>query len=168
PPDIPALIGASVAVSVSDIPFAGPIGGVRIGRVNGEFVVNPTQKQSAQSDLDLVVAGTREAVMMVEAAADEVPEEIVLDGIMFGHGELVKVIDLIDRIQEEERKARVAGAVAKSGEQIEAWGKGWLDGRRAGAVRNEDKKSSEEAVDALRGELLTAFQEQRGEEALET
>lgn len=168
PPDIPALIGASVAVSVSDIPFAGPIGGVRIGRVNGEFVVNPTQKQSAQSDLDLVVAGTREAVMMVEAAADEVPEEIVLDGIMFGHGELVKVIDLIDRIQEEVGKEKVVVELAKIDEQIEAWGKGWLDGRLAEAVRNEDKKSREEAVDALREELLTAFQEERGEEALET
>ena len=73
-PDIAAMIGASAALVISDIPFNGPVGGVRVGRVDGKFVINPTREQDEQSDLDLVVGGTKEAVMMVEAGARKCPK----------------------------------------------------------------------------------------------
>ncbi len=97
-PDMLALNGASAALSISHIPFMGPIGAVRVGRLNGEFVTNPTNSQLAESDLDLVVAGTRQAVMMVEAGAKILPEEIMADAIAYGHAELQKSIDLQERL----------------------------------------------------------------------
>ena len=97
-PDILALNGASAALSVSQIPFLGPVGGVRVGRIGGQFVANPTISQLAESDLDLVVAGTRAAVMMVEAGARILPEEVMADAIAYGHAELQKSIDLQEKL----------------------------------------------------------------------
>ncbi|MGZ8562597.1 MAG: polyribonucleotide nucleotidyltransferase, partial [Candidatus Limnocylindria bacterium] len=89
-PDILALNGASAALSISHIPFMGPVGAVRVGRINGEFVTNPTNSQLDESELDLVVAGTRDAVMMVEAGAKILPESVMADAIAYGHQELQK------------------------------------------------------------------------------
>ena len=97
-PDILALNGASAALSISHIPFQGPIGAVRVGRLNGEFITNPTNSQLDESELDLVVAGTRDAVMMVEAGAKILPEEVMADAIAYGHSELQKSIELQDRL----------------------------------------------------------------------
>ena len=97
-PDILALNGASAALSISHIPFQGPVGAVRVGRMNGEFVTNPTNSQLADSELDLVVAGTRDAVMMVEAGAKILPESVMADAIAYGHSELQKSIDLQDKL----------------------------------------------------------------------
>ncbi|MDX6586794.1 MAG: polyribonucleotide nucleotidyltransferase, partial [Solirubrobacterales bacterium] len=97
-PDILALNGASAALSISHIPFMGPVGAVRVGRIGGEFVTNPTNSELAESELDLVVAGTREAVMMVEAGAKILPESVMADAIAYGHSELQKSIDLQDRL----------------------------------------------------------------------
>ena len=97
-PDILALNGASAALSISHIPFQGPVGAVRVGRIGGEFVTNPTNSQLAESELDLVVAGTREAVMMVEAGAKILPESVMADAIAYGHQELQKSIELQDRL----------------------------------------------------------------------
>jgi polyribonucleotide nucleotidyltransferase len=87
-PDILAVNGASAALSVSSIPFLGPVGAVRVGRINGEFVANPTTSQLEESEMDLVVAGTRDAIMMVEAGAKILPEAVMLDAITWGHNEL--------------------------------------------------------------------------------
>ena len=84
-PEICGMIGASAALAISDIPWAGPIAGVRMGRVNGEFVVNPTVAQLEESDLNVVVAGTKDAILMVEGGAQEVPEEVLLEVIMTAH-----------------------------------------------------------------------------------
>ncbi|HVM24550.1 MAG TPA: polyribonucleotide nucleotidyltransferase [Candidatus Limnocylindrales bacterium] len=97
-PDILALNGASAALSMSHIPFLGPVGAVRVGRIDGEFVTNPTNSQLDDSELDLVVAGTREAVMMVEAGAKILPEAIMADAIAYGHAELQKSIDLQEKL----------------------------------------------------------------------
>jgi DNA polymerase III epsilon subunit family exonuclease len=97
-PDILALNGASAALSMSHIPFLGPVGAVRVGRINGEFVFNPTNSQLDESELDLVVAGTRDAVMMVEAGANILPESVMADAIAAGHAELQKSIDLQEKI----------------------------------------------------------------------
>jgi DNA polymerase III epsilon subunit family exonuclease len=97
-PDILAVNGASAALSVSGIPFLGPAGAVRVGRIDGQFVTNPTYSQLEQSDLDLVVAGTRDAVMMVEAGAKILPESTMADAIEYGQRELQKSIDLQDKL----------------------------------------------------------------------
>ena len=97
-PDILAVNGASAALSVSSIPFLGPIGAVRVGRINGEFVTNPTTSQLEESDLDLVVAGTREAVMMVEAGAKILPESVMADAIVYGQAELQQSIELQEKL----------------------------------------------------------------------
>ena len=97
-PDILAVNGASAALSVSGIPFLGPVGAVRVGRIDGEFVANPTTSQLENSDMDLVVAGTRGAIMMVEAGAKILPEAVMLDAITWGHSELQKSIDLQEKL----------------------------------------------------------------------
>jgi polyribonucleotide nucleotidyltransferase len=97
-PDILALNGASAALSMSHIPFLGPVGAVRIARIGGEFVTNPTNSELDESELDLVVAGTRDAVMMVEAGASILPESIMADAIAHGHAELQKSIELQDKL----------------------------------------------------------------------
>lgn len=84
PPEVTAMLGSSLAVSISDIPFGGPIAGVFVGRVDGKFIINPTQEEKAKSDIDLTVGGTEEAINMVEGGAAEVPEEEMLDALMFG------------------------------------------------------------------------------------
>ncbi len=101
PPEIPAMIGSSVALSVSDIPFAGPTGAVNVGLVDGEFVINPNDEQRAASDLNLTVSGTKDAVMMVEAGANEVTEEIMLKGIMLAHEEIKKLVAFQEQIVAE-------------------------------------------------------------------
>jgi len=98
--DIVALIGASAALTISGIPFMGPVGGARVGFIDGEFVLNPTQEQMKTSDLDLVVAGTSDAVLMVESEAKELSEEQMLGAVMFGHAGFQPVIDAIIRLAE--------------------------------------------------------------------
>ena len=100
-PDVIGTVAASTALTISEIPFNGPVGAVRIGRIGGEFVVNPTHSQLGESDLDLIVAGTRDAIMMVEAGANLLPEDVMAEAILFGHRSLQPLID----IQEEIRKA---------------------------------------------------------------
>ena len=94
-PDIPALIGSSAALTISGIPFLGPLGGARIGYINGEYVLNPLAEDLPNSTLDLLVAGTQEGVLMVESEASELDEDVMLGAVMFGHREFQPVIDLI-------------------------------------------------------------------------
>jgi polyribonucleotide nucleotidyltransferase len=105
-PDIPAMIGASAALAVSGIPFDGPIGGARVGYINGDFVLNPTFSQLEQSDLDLVVAGTEQAVLMVESEANRLPEQTMLDAVLFGHQQMQAAIGAIKELAAEAGKPR--------------------------------------------------------------
>ncbi len=100
-PDIPAMIGASAAVSLSGVPFSGPIGCARVGYKDGEFLLNPTTKQLHESGLDLVVAGTEDAVLMVESEAKELPEQVMLDAVMYGHEQMQVVIQAIRELVAE-------------------------------------------------------------------
>ncbi|MGQ9655506.1 MAG: polyribonucleotide nucleotidyltransferase, partial [Thermodesulfobacteriota bacterium] len=100
-PDILAINGASAALTISDIPFMGPIGAVRVGRVNGQWVINPGEKQLEESDVNLIVAGTREAVVMVEGGARMVPEREILDGIFLGHAALQPLIEMQEELRED-------------------------------------------------------------------
>ncbi|MDI9449446.1 MAG: polyribonucleotide nucleotidyltransferase [Bacillota bacterium] len=100
-PEIAAMVGASAALHISEIPLQYPIGGVIVGRVDGQFVINPNLSQTEQSDLHLVVAGTKDAVMMVEAGAKEVPEQVMLEAIAFGHVAVKEIVEFIEEYREE-------------------------------------------------------------------
>lgn len=103
-PDIPAMIGASAALAISGIPFSGPLGGARVGYLDGQYVLNPTKAELDQSDLDLVVAGTESAVLMVESEASELPEEVMLGAVMYGHQQMQAAIYVIKELQTEAGK----------------------------------------------------------------
>lgn len=100
-PDMVAMNGASIALSISDIPFGGPIAGVVVGYVDGEYVINPTVEQNEKSELHLVVAGTKDAIMMVEAGSHILTEKVILDAILTGHDEIKKIVTFIEGIQAE-------------------------------------------------------------------
>jgi polyribonucleotide nucleotidyltransferase len=99
-PDVLGTVAASAALTISEIPFAGPVGAVRIGRVNGEFVVNPTFSEVEDSELDLIVSGTRDAIMMVEAGAKLLPEDVMAEAILFGHRALQPLIDIQEQLRD--------------------------------------------------------------------
>ena len=107
--DIISMIGASAALTISDVPFEGPIGAVRVGYVDGEFVINPTMTQMESSDLDLALAGSKESVLMVEAGANEIPEDKMLEALRLGHEAIQNVIAVQDRMREEIGKEKIAG-----------------------------------------------------------
>ncbi|MDQ3871068.1 MAG: polyribonucleotide nucleotidyltransferase, partial [Chloroflexota bacterium] len=105
-PDVIGTIAASAALTISEIPFLGPVAAVRVGRLDGEFVLNPTITQLEESEVDLVVAGTRDAIMMVEAGARIVPESVMAEAIMFGHRCLGPIIDLQEQLREQVGKPK--------------------------------------------------------------
>jgi DNA polymerase III epsilon subunit family exonuclease len=105
-PDVIGTVAASAALTISEIPFLGPIGAVRVGRIDGEFVVNPTYSQLEKSDLDLVVSGTRDAIMMVEAGSNLLPEDVMAEAILFGHRAIQPLIDLQEELQKAVGKAK--------------------------------------------------------------
>src|SRR4051794_39284920 len=100
PPDVLALIGASAALHISPIPWSGPIAGVRVGRVKGQFIANPTYQQMAESDCELLVAASRDAIVMVEGEADEMSEEDMIEALLFGHRAVQDTLELIERMKQ--------------------------------------------------------------------
>lgn len=163
-PEIAAMIGASAALTISDIPFLGPVGGVRVGRVDGQFVINPTVAQMEQSDLDLTVAGTKDAVMMVEAGAAELPESVMLDAIMFGHEEIKRIVALQEDMREKIGKPKAEVPLAEPAPEVVEWVRNWALEKIKQAVRSADKLDREDAVRELREQLDAAFREEWGEE----
>ena len=119
-PDIPAMIGASAAMAVSGIPFDGPLGAARVGYVNGQYVLNPTLSQLKTSQLDLVVAGTQSAVLMVESEADILAEEVMLGAVVYGHEQMQAVITAINELVEEAGKPEWDWAPAPKNEELVA------------------------------------------------
>ncbi|HSL97359.1 MAG TPA: exonuclease domain-containing protein, partial [Candidatus Deferrimicrobiaceae bacterium] len=99
-PDVIGTVAASAALTISEIPFLGPVGAVRVGRIDGEFVVNPTYSQLEESELDLIVSGTRDAIMMVEAGVKILPEDVMAEAILFGHRSLLPLIELQEKLRE--------------------------------------------------------------------
>src|SRR5215510_7124739 len=104
--DILCINGASAALAISPLPFLGPVGAVRIGRIDGELVVNPTLPQQEESSLDLIVVGTRDALTMVEAGADEIPEDEILAALELAHGEIRRICDAIDELRAQVGKPK--------------------------------------------------------------
>ena len=120
PPDIPAMIGSSIAIAVSDIPWGGPTGAVLVGRVDGKFVICPNEEQRQKSDLSLYVAGTKDAIMMVEAGAHELSEDTMLDAILFGHEEIKKLVEFQEQIVAEIGKEKKVVPLITTGDDVKA------------------------------------------------
>lgn len=156
-PEIAAMIGCSAALSISEIPFNGPVGGVIVGRVDGRLVINPTTEQADKSDLHLVVAGTKDAIMMVEAGADEVPEEVMLEAIMFGHDEIKKVVALQEQLVAEAGKPKMEVRLHAVDEDVNSEVRDYAAGRLVEAVRIPEKHARADAIDAINKETVEHF-----------
>ena len=158
--DIMAMIGSSVALAISDIPWDGPTGSVRVGRVDGEFVINPTLAEREESDINLTVAGTKEAIMMVEAGAKEVPEEVMLDAIFYGHEEIKKIVEFIDEVVAEVGKEKKQEELYKVPEEIDQAVREFATEKMKVAVRNSDKMTRLANMDAVEVETQEHFAEE--------
>ncbi|HHU14210.1 MAG: polyribonucleotide nucleotidyltransferase [Kiritimatiellae bacterium] len=162
--DILSVNAASAALHISDIPFMGPVGCVRVGRINGEFVINPTHTQRKESDLDLIYAGTRERFLMMEGAADEISEEDFLAAMKFGHAEVVKIVDAQHELRRMLGKPeKVITEVAPDAEKM-----AFLYANGESALRKAlliaDKLERQNAVTAIKEELLAKTMEKWPEE----
>ncbi|MEW9077794.1 polyribonucleotide nucleotidyltransferase [Terrisporobacter glycolicus] len=163
-PDIVSMIGSSVALSISEIPFNGPTGSVCIGLVDGALVVNPTAEEREKSSLHLVVSGTKEAVMMVEAGADEVPESLMLEAILKAHEEIKKIVEFIEQIQAEVGKEKIEFVETKPNAEIEAKVREIATEGMKEAVRVVEKLERQEAMDAVKEQTVNSFDEEILEE----
>lgn len=159
PSEIAAMIGSSVALAISDIPWDGPTGSVLIGRVDGQFIVNPSLEQREASDMHLVVSGTKEAIMMVEAGANEVPEEDILDAIMFAHEEIKKIVAFIDDIVAEIGKPKMELELYAVPEEIDTAVRAYAEGKMRDAIQTVDKMERLDNMDAVEAETKEHFEE---------
>jgi len=158
-PEIAAMIGSSAALSISSIPFDGPTGSVLVGRVNGELILNPNNEEREKSDLHLVVSGTKDAVMMVEAGAKEIPEDIMLEAIMFAHENIKKVVAFIEEIVAKAGKEKKEYIVFKAEEEIENAVREFATEKTLEAIRTPDKLERQGKIDAVKEETLVHFEE---------
>ncbi len=158
-PEIVGMIGSSVALSISDIPWEGPTASVLIGMVDGEFIVNPTLEQRNASDMHLVVSGTKEAIMMVEAGAKEVPEDVMLDAIMFAHEEIKKLIAFIEEVIAEVGKPKQEIELYKIPEEIDAAVRAYAVDKMKTAIKTFDKMERLDNMDAVEIDTKEHFAE---------
>ncbi|MBA4550041.1 polyribonucleotide nucleotidyltransferase [Thermoactinomyces intermedius] len=162
--EIAAMIGASVALSISDIPFKGPIGGVVVGRVDGQLVINPTVEQMEKSDLHLVVAGTKHGVNMVEAGSDEVPEETMLEAILFGHEVIKELVAFQEQIVEKVGLPKMEPELHQIDPELEKRVRELATDSLIQAVQVIDKQERQDAIDQVKEEVLAQMAEELTEE----
>lgn len=158
-PDIAAMIGTSAALSISDVPFDGPIGGVAVGRINGEFVINPDVAQQEASDIYVVVAGTKDAIMMVEAEANEVPEDVMLEAIMFGHEEIRQIVAVIEELVAVAGKEKMAVKLHAVNADVNTEVRAYAGDRLVEAVKIAEKHARQDAIDLINSETVEYFVE---------
>ena len=156
-PEVLGMIGSSVALSISDIPFAGPTGSVVVGYVDGEYIINPDLEQRAKSKLHLNLAGTKDAIMMVEAGANIISEKEMLDAILFGHEEIKKIVAFIESIQAEVGKPKAEVELEKIPEDIDAAVRAYANEKMDAVLENFDRSAREVAEDALDEDVLAHF-----------
>ncbi|GIN37483.1 polyribonucleotide nucleotidyltransferase [Heyndrickxia oleronia] len=160
PSEMAAMFGSSLSLSVSDIPFEGPIAGVIVGRIDGEFVINPTVEQMEKSDMHLTVAGTKDAINMVEAGADEVPEENMLEAIMFGHEEIKRLIAFQEEIVEKIGKEKMEVTLYEIDEALEKEVRSICETDLIKAIQVQEKHAREEAIQTVKDEVIAKYEEQ--------
>lgn len=161
PPEAFAMIGSSIALTISDIPFNGPTGSVVVGRVDGKFVINPDSAQREKSDLHLTLSGTKDAIMMVEAGAKEVPEEVMINAILFGHEEIKKIVAFIEEIQAAVGKPKKQIELHKAPEEIaqavQEFAKDKIDYMFATFDREERQKREEEIDEIIKAHFAEIY-----------
>ena len=167
-PDILAVIGGSAVLSISEVPFHGPVGAVSVGYINDEFVLNPTLAQLEYSQLDLVVASTKDAVIMVEAGAREIPENILMQAIEFGHNENQNVIRLQEQLQQTVGKPKNDVQVKEIDPQLASALSSITRDRLEPALFQPEKAEREKALSVLRDELINQLGEQFSKEDILT
>ena len=157
PPDIPAMIGASCALGVSDIVFNGPIGGVRGGLLNNQLILNPTVEQQEKSELNLVVAGTKDAILMVEAGANELSEETMLEAILFGHAAIKEIVAFQEGIIAQIGKPKKEKPLYEVPAEIDTAMRQYITEKLKVAVANSDKLAREEDIKQVKTEAVEHF-----------
>ncbi|MFR0019056.1 MAG: polyribonucleotide nucleotidyltransferase [Paraclostridium sp.] len=158
-PDIVAMIGSSIALSISDIPFNGPTGSVSVGLVDGAFVINPTAEQREKSSLHLVVSGTKDAIMMVEAGAEEIPDELMLEAILFAHEEIKKVVEFIETIVAEVGKEKIEVTLFEINADVEKAVREFATDKMKEAVKTVEKLERMEKMDAVKEATFENFED---------
>jgi len=159
-PDIPSMIGASAALCVAGIPFNGPIGAARVGYVDGQYVLNPTVSQMHQSKMDLVVAGTEAAVLMVESEAQELSEEIMLGAVVYGHEQMKAVIDAIHELVRDGGKPEVSWSPPAQNETLIARVTALAEEKLRDAFRTKEKQMRSDKLRTIHGEVSAKLAEE--------
>ena len=159
PPQMAALFGSSLALMISSVPFKGPIAGVIVGRIDGQFVINPSQEQLLKSDIDLTVAGTKDAINMVEAGAKQVSEEDMLQAIMFGHEEIKKLIAFQEEIQKACGKEKMHVELFEVDKEVEKEVYEYAYDRLVAAIKIKDKLERYKTIDDIKEETVNKFDE---------
>jgi len=162
--EMAAMFGSSLALSVSDIPFNGPIAGAVVGRINGEFVINPSVEQAEESDINLTVAGTKDAINMVEASANEVPEDVMLEAIMFGHEEIKKLIAFQEDIAAQVGKEKSEVKLHQLDSEIEKQVRDLCEVELNSAIQVHEKHAREEAITEVKNRVIAEFEEKEADE----
>ncbi|HHU20745.1 MAG TPA: polyribonucleotide nucleotidyltransferase [Bacilli bacterium] len=162
--EIAAMIGSSIALSISDIPFDGPIAGVNIGRIDGDFVINPTIEDREKSDLDLTVAGTKDAINMVEASANEIPEDIMLEAILFAHEEIKRLVAFQEEIVQAVGKEKMEVSLFNLDEELSAELNETAKDRLVAAIQTHEKLQREESIDAVKKDIVATYEANEADE----
>ncbi len=158
PPEIYAMIGSSVALSISDIPFAGPTGSVVVGFVDGEYVINPSAEQRERSRLHLSLSGTKDAILMVEAGANELTEEQMIGAILFGHEEIKRIVAFIEDIQKEIGKEKIIPNIYHADPAIEEQVRKYADKKMDKALEEFNRQAREKLEEALEQDVFSQFE----------
>ena len=164
-PDVLAMIGSSAALSISNAPFAGPTGAVSVGYVDGDYVINPDAEQRAKSRLNLTVAGTRDAVMMVEAGANELTEKEMLDAILLAHEDIKEIVALIERMQAECGKPKLEVNIYKPDEALTAKVREYAFSKVEWSLDTFERKEREARSEQVKTEVIEHFAEEYPESA---
>lgn len=166
-PELAAMIGSSLALSISDIPFAGPIAGVEIGLIDGEFVVNPTSANAENSEMELTVAGTKEAINMVEAGANEVSEEKMLEAILFAHEEIKRMVEFQEEIVAKIGKEKMEVTLKQPDVDLETDVRHQAEGKLKEAVLVKEKHERDVAIQEVEASIIANFDEEYHEDVKE-
>ena len=162
-PELTAMFGSSLATSISKIPFGGPIAGVKVGHVNGEFIINPTPSELEVSDLDLTVAGTKDAINMVEAGAKQVSEDLMLEALMFGHEAIKELVNFQEEIISEIGVEKMDYETLEIEDSLKEEVRSLVEARLNKALRIPDKQEQHEAIDLVKEEIVEKYTKENEE-----
>ena len=159
-PEMTAMLGSSIALSISDIPFEGPIAGVVVGRIDGNFIINPTSEQLEKTDITLTVAGTKDAINMVEAGCHEVSEEDMVEALMFGHEAIKKLIAFEEEIVKAVGKEKIAVELASFDEELERKVRDFASPKMKEAIQIKEKLEKYAAIDKVKEDTIVYINEE--------